>query len=92
MKRNLLDGELAHCSTCDAAFYDGREVIVVGDQEEAIQEAKSLAKFCKVVHLFVPSGNVKGASSLDELEELANVKIYPRYRVKEILGDDNVEV
>ena len=34
---------------------------------------------------------MKGASSLDELEELANVKIYPRYRVKEILGDDNVD-
>ena len=81
---------VSYCSTCDAAFYEGREVIVVGDQEEAIQETKALAKFCKLVHLFIPSGKVKGTSSLDDLEQLPNVRVYPRYRIKDIHGDDHV--
>lgn len=81
---------VSYCSTCDAAFFEGREVIVVGDNQEAIQETKALAKFCKQVHFFVPSGKVKGVSSLEEVEHLPRIKVYPRYRIKEISGNDYV--
>lgn len=94
---NKLPGEeeftgrgVSYCSTCDAAFFQDREVIVVGDNEEAIHETKALAKFCKQVHVFVPSGKIKGSSSVEEIEHLSNVTIYPRYRIKEIIGDDYV--
>ncbi|RKD21894.1 hypothetical protein BEP19_14680 [Ammoniphilus oxalaticus] len=81
---------VSYCSTCDAAFYEGREVVVIGDDEEAVQEAGALAKFSKQVHLLVPSGKLRGGASLEEVEQLSNIKVYPRYRIKEIIGDDHV--
>lgn len=81
---------VSYCSTCDAAFYEGAEVVVAGDDEEAIEEAKSLAKFSKQVYLFVPSGKLRGTATLDDVERLPNVKVYPRYRIKEIVGEDHV--
>src|SRR3954468_757207 len=36
---------VSYCSTCDAAFYQDREVAVVGDNDEAIHEAEVLAKY-----------------------------------------------
>ncbi|WP_280637223.1 FAD-dependent oxidoreductase [Alkalihalobacillus sp. BA299] len=43
---------VSYCSTCDAAFYEGRTVVVAGDNEEALHEAEMLAKFCKEVSLY----------------------------------------
>jgi thioredoxin reductase (NADPH) len=82
---------VSYCSTCDAAFYQGRVVAVVGDNEEVVHEAETLAKFCKTVKLLIPTGQLKGEADLSALENKPNVEIYKRYRVKEISGTDSVE-
>lgn len=82
---------VSYCSTCDAAFYQDRVVAVVGDNEEAIHEAETLAKFCSEVRVLIPTSNLKGDVNLTSLEEKANVKIYRKYRLKEIAGTDAVE-
>lgn len=82
---------VSYCSTCDAAFFQNRTVVVVGDNEEAIVEAESLAKFCKEVRLLIPTGSIKGDVDLSMLESKPNVKIYKKHRVKEIHGDISVE-
>ncbi|WP_017754767.1 FAD-dependent oxidoreductase [Calidifontibacillus oryziterrae] len=82
---------VSYCSTCDAAFYQDRIVAVVGDNEEAVHEAETLSKFCSEVKVLIPTNSLKGEVSLDELEQKANVKIYKKYRLKEITGTDAVE-
>lgn len=82
---------VSYCSTCDAAFFQDRTVIVTGDNEEAVHEAEALAKFCKEVRFLIPTGNVKGQADLSTLETKDNVKIYKKYRVKEIIGENSVE-
>lgn len=82
---------VSYCSTCDAAFFQDRTVIVTGDNEEAVHEAEALAKFCKEVRFLIPRGNVKGQADLSTLETKDNVKIYKKYRVKEIIGENSVE-
>lgn len=82
---------VSYCSTCDAAFYEDKRVVVVGDNDEAIYEAASLAKFCKEVRLLIPSGIIRGEASLANIEKKANVVIYKKHRIKEIKGEDNVE-
>jgi thioredoxin reductase (NADPH) len=82
---------VSYCSTCDAAFYQDRVVVVAGDNEEAVHEAETLAKFCKTVKLLIPTEKIKGEANLSGLESIPNVEIYKRYRVKEIKGSDSVE-
>ena len=82
---------VSYCSTCDAAFFDGKLVAVVGENEEAIHEAGQLAKFCKEVRLLLPTGKLQGAASLSEVEHLPNVVVYPKHRVKEVSGEHAVE-
>lgn len=82
---------VSYCSTCDAAFFQDRVVVVAGDNEEAVHEAESLSKFCKEVRFLIPTGNIKGQADLSTLEAKANVKIYKKYRVKEIQGENSVE-
>lgn len=82
---------VSYCSTCDAAFYQDRIVAVVGDNDEAIHEAETLAKYCKTVKLLIPTDHVKGDTDLTTLESKPNVEIYKRFRLREIKGTDSVE-
>lgn len=82
---------VSYCSTCDAAFYQDQVVAVVGDNEEAIHEAETLAKYCKTVKLLIPTEQLKGDVDLSQLEALSNVEIYKRHRLREIIGTDSVE-
>lgn len=82
---------VSYCSTCDAAFYQDQVVAVVGDNEEAIHEAETLAKYCKTVKLLMPTDQLKGEVDLTELERHPNVEIFRRHRLREIIGSDSVE-
>jgi thioredoxin reductase (NADPH) len=81
---------VSYCSTCDAAFYQDRAVAVVGDNEEAIHEAETLAKYCKTVKLLIPT-ELKGDVDLSHIESKANVEVYKRHRIREIVGKDGVD-
>ena len=82
---------VSYCSTCDAAFYQDQVVAVVGDNDEAIHEAETLAKYCKEVKLLIPTEQLKGDADLSSLEANPKVEIFRRHRVREILGTDSVE-
>ncbi len=46
---------LSYCATCDAKYYDGKEVIVIGGGNSAIEESLFITKFASkitVVHQF----------------------------------------
>jgi thioredoxin reductase (NADPH) len=46
---------ISYCATCDAKFYEGREVIVIGGGNSAIEESLFITKFAKsvtIVHQF----------------------------------------
>lgn len=82
---------VSYCSTCDAAFYKGKRVAVVGDTEEAVYEAYVLSKHAQEVIFLIPGAKLKGEADLSQIEGVENIKIYWKHRLKEILGDEKME-
>jgi thioredoxin reductase (NADPH) len=76
------------CATCDAPLYRGREVLVVGGGNSAMQESLFIAKFAKHVTLLVRGPELKGTQVLKEqLEALRNVTFRFDTKVAEIRND-----
>lgn len=54
-EREYRGNGISYCATCDAKYYDGKEVIVIGGGNSAIEEALFIAKFASkitIVHQF----------------------------------------
>ena len=82
---------VSYCATCDGAFFRDQDVAVVGNNDEALEEALFLTKFASNVDLVVPTPALKARDALAQ-EALANPKINVRLgtRLKEITGNGKV--
>lgn len=80
---------VSYCSTCDAAFFEGREIAVVGNNEEAVSEASTLAQFAKKVYFLIPTGKLAGQADIKDLDGQNNIEILYNHKVREIVGEED---
>jgi thioredoxin reductase (NADPH) len=98
-RTNLIKGEeellgrgVSYCAVCDAAFFKGKDVAVIGKSDEALEEALYLTRFVKTLHFFSPTEQVNvPAEAFAELTEKENVVMHPGSVVREICGEQQVE-
>ncbi len=81
---------VSYCAICDAAFYKGKTVCVIGDSEEAVKETGVLTRFAETVYLIAPSKKLKIKEDNPALEE-KNLRVLLNHSVLEIKGTDVVE-
>ncbi|MCX8069926.1 MAG: FAD-dependent oxidoreductase [Thermodesulfovibrionales bacterium] len=91
-RKTTIEGEtdflgrgVSYCAICDAAFYKGKEVAVLGMSEEAIKESIYLTKFASRVYLISP------VKLKERLEEINNLEILEGFTAIAIKGTDTVE-
>ena len=89
-ERDFLGRGVSYCAICDAAFYRGKTVCVIGDSEEAVKEAGLLTRFAEKVYLISPSKKLKVEDDYPTLK-MQNLKILLGHSVKSIEGSDVVE-
>lgn len=88
----LLGRGVSYCATCDGAFFRDKPVAVVGNNDEALEEALFLTKFASEIHLIVPTPTFKAQESL--MAEIINhpkVTVHLGTRLKGIEGNGRVE-
>ncbi len=80
---------VSYCAVCDAAFYRGLKVCVIGNSEEAVKEAGVLTRFAETVYLIAPTAklHVDDHPVLNE----PNIKGLLGYTVTSIEGQELVE-
>jgi thioredoxin reductase (NADPH) len=87
-EKEFLGRGVSYCAICDAAFYKGMTVAVIGDSEEAIKEAGVLTRFAGKVYLIAPSKEIR--SDHPALSS-GKIEVIKGHRVTEIKGEDVVK-
>ncbi len=80
---------VSYCAICDAAFFRGKTVCVIGNSEEAVKEAGLLSRFAETVYLISPTQKLKVEDHPDL--KLPNVRSLLGYHVNTIEGKEVVE-
>lgn len=81
---------VSYCAICDAAFFRGKTVGVIGDSEEAVKEAGMLTRFAETVYLISPSKKLKVDDDHPTLK-IQNLKVLTGLSVRSIEGSDVIE-
>ncbi|VBB05360.1 pyridine nucleotide-disulphide oxidoreductase class-ii [Lucifera butyrica] len=72
----LYDKGISFCATCDAAYYTGKSIMVVGSGDAAIEEAMFLTKFAKRVQISViHDKGIVDANEVAKEQAFANPKL-----------------
>ena len=83
---------VSYCATCDGAFFNGKNTVVVGGGNRGVEDAILLAKFSPKVYLIQDLFHLTAQKILqDTLFSLDNVEVLTNHQVLEILGEDKVE-
>ncbi len=91
-EEQLVGRGVSYCTTCDGAFFRDQEVAVAGNNDEAMEETLFLTKFARRVHLLVQTQELKASSDLaDEVSQHPKVEIHPATRLREVVGEQQVE-
>ena len=82
---------ISFCAVCDGAFYEGKEVCVLGGGNSALQEALLLSDLCKHVYVVQNLEKLTGEGKLaDKLYQKENVEVITSSVITELLGEDEL--
>jgi len=88
-----LHGKCIHyCELCDGAMYEGKDIIVVGGGNSAINAALFLTKYAKNIIVVHHSQNLKAEKiSQDELFKHKNVSLLLNTEITHVIGNNTIE-
>lgn len=83
---------VVYCSTCDAPFFRGKKVAVIGGGNAGLEAVEDLLPYADAITLIVRSNELKG-DKITQDKVLASPKVTVLYKklIQEITGADKVE-
>ena len=91
-EENLTGSGVSYCATCDGAFFRGKDVLVAGGGNVAVEDAIFLARGCNKVYVVHRRDELRAEKVLQtKLFELPNVEMVWNANLTNINGDGNVE-
>lgn len=89
-EQRLTGAGISYCATCDAAFYKGKKVVVVGGGNTAVEDALYLEKFAEKVMLVHRRDKLRAGPTLVERIKNSGVELILGSVVSEIIGDNKL--
>lgn len=92
LENEFIGNGISYCAVCDGAFFQGKQVAVIGGGNTALQDAVLLCDICKKVTIIQNLGFFTGEKKLlDILSKRDNVSFIKDSVVTELRGSSNLE-
>jgi thioredoxin reductase (NADPH) len=82
---------VSQCATCDGPLFRGKDVVVIGGGDSAVQEAFNLTRSCREVTMVCRGPMRAKRHYIERLASRENVRFVWNHTVEEILGEQVVD-
>ncbi len=92
-EKELFGKGISYCATCDGKFYEGKDILVIGGGNSAVEESIFLAEFAKsitIVHQFDEFQAEK--KSAETLLSNPKVKVLWSHEPRAFIGEDSFHI
>ncbi len=77
------------CAVCDAPFFRGEEVVVIGGGDSAVEQAIQLAPYAKKITVLIRKNRMRAAQSMqDRIKNYEHISLHYHVDVLEIVGNN----
>jgi len=91
-EERLVGRGVSYCATCDGFFFTDQDVVVVGNSDEALEEALHVARFARRVVIAAPTASLRADEALvEQATAHERIELRASAHVREIVGDGSVE-
>lgn len=91
-EKELTGRGVTYCATCDGPLYKGKDVVVVGGGNSALDAAEYMSKIANKVYLLVRKDKFRGEQVLaQQVHDAPNVEVMFNTSTTAVLGKDSVE-
>lgn len=81
---------VSYCATCDGNFFKGKDVVVYGFKDHAVEDAIYLSSLASTVHMLIPEPLETTEAHENELKGKKNVVLHENTKILSVLGEDHV--
>jgi thioredoxin reductase (NADPH) len=82
---------ISWCAICDGAQYRGKDVVVIGGGNSAVEESIYLAGITRNLTIVTMFDLTADPKACDQLRKMTNVTIYPYQEILEFTGKDKLD-
>jgi thioredoxin reductase (NADPH) len=90
-EENFIGNGISFCAICDGAYYAGKDVVVCGGGNSAVEESIYLAEIVNHLSIVTLYDLTADPIACDKLRAMENVDIYPYQDIKEFVGETSLE-
>lgn len=84
-------GGVSSCAVCDAPMYKGKDVIVVGGGDSAIEQVFQLSPYVKSIKLFVRKDKMRASQAMQEkLKSYPKATVMYNHQINSIHGNEKM--